>query len=75
MEQEELNPGFLQLMPSSGSTLTIRIKLTKDMIEEALESNYLLINGKYYDVPKSKLKENLINGYFGEMMLELTESK
>ena len=55
------------------TVLTCSIRLDKKTMLNALQSDSILIDGRYYKVPEDALLECLINRRFGETRLDLEE--
>ncbi len=55
------------------TVLTCSIRLDKKTMLNALQSDAILINGRYYKVPENALLECLINRRFGEIRLDFEE--
>ena len=51
------------------------IRLDKKTILETLQSDYIIIDGKYFEVPERELLLLLINKDYGETRLELKQIK
>jgi hypothetical protein len=53
--------------------LTCHVRLDKKSMLEALSSEAVFINGKYYKVPEEELLDCLINKRFGQTKLNLEQ--